>query len=49
LIGSALGVRGQAKLGGTFNYDVFVGKPLKKPQGFRTSEYTYGVNLGYSF
>ena len=49
LIGSALGVRGQAKLGGTFNYDVFVGKPLKKPQGFRTSQYTYGVNLGYSF
>lgn len=46
LIGGALGLRGDWK---GFSYDYFVGKPLKKPKGFRTSKTTTGFNLGYSF
>lgn len=46
LIGSALGLRGQ--LWG-INYDLFVGMPLKKPDGFRTSHQVAGFNLSYQF
>lgn len=46
LIGSAVGVRGDWK---GVSYDYFVGKPLKKPKGFRTSNTTTGFNVGYSF
>lgn len=46
LIGSALGLRGNV-IG--LNYDVFVGKPLSKPNGFKTSNAVAGFNLGYSF
>lgn len=49
LAGAALGVRGQAKAGGQLFYDVFVGKPLKKPDGFQTAAPKVGINLNYSF
>ncbi|TNH08346.1 ShlB/FhaC/HecB family hemolysin secretion/activation protein [Testudinibacter sp. TR-2022] len=46
LVGSALGLRGN--LWG-LNYDYFVGTPIHKPQGFRTSHVTTGFNLSYQF
>ena len=49
LMGGALGVRGEAALGGKLNYDVFIAKPIKKPDGFRTAKTTYGFNLSYAF
>lgn len=49
LIGGALGMRGEAALGGKLNYDVFIAKPIKKPSGFKTAKTTYGINLSYAF
>ncbi|TGZ98958.1 ShlB/FhaC/HecB family hemolysin secretion/activation protein [Rodentibacter pneumotropicus] len=46
LTGGVIGVRG--KLWG-INYEYFVGTPIKKPQGFRTSHVTTGFNLSYRF
>jgi hemolysin activation/secretion protein len=46
LTGWALGWRGKV---GALNYDVFVGAPVRKPQGFRTANTTYGFNLSASF
>lgn len=46
LIGSALGLRGG--LGG-FSYDIFVGRPVRKPDGFKTSDTVAGFNLSYHF
>lgn len=42
LWGSALGVRGKIK---DTQYDVFVGWPVKKPDGFRTAARTYGFQI----
>lgn len=50
LAGTALGLRGG--LGsrfGAFSYDVFVAKPINKPQGFETHSTTAGFNLNYSY
>ncbi len=49
LIGSAIGLKGQMKLGGNLSYDAFVGTPLRKPQGFQTAKAAYGFNLSYAF
>lgn len=49
LVGGALGFRGQAKLGGTLNYDLFIAKPIKRPQYFTTAKTSYGFNVSYSF
>ena len=49
LIGTAIGVRGQFKLGGNLSYDAFIGKPLRKPQGFPTADMAYGFNINYAF
>ena len=46
LTGGAIGLRGN--LWG-LNYDYFVGVPLKKPEGFRTSHVVTGFNLSYRF
>ncbi|MDI9232982.1 ShlB/FhaC/HecB family hemolysin secretion/activation protein [Limnohabitans lacus] len=46
LTGSAVGLRGQI---GPFQYDVFVGKPLSKPQHFNTSKTTAGFSLYANF
>ncbi|AOF54022.1 peptide transporter [Rodentibacter caecimuris] len=46
LIGSAIGLKGGWR---GFYYDVFVGKPISKPTGFRTSNTVAGFNVGYSF
>ena len=49
LIGAAAGLRGQFKAGGSLNYDLFAGKPIKKPKGFQTASTVFGFNLNYSF
>lgn len=46
LMGSALGLRGNIK---GMSYDVFVGKPVRKPEGFSTSDTVVGFNLNYPF
>lgn len=46
LVGTALGIRGNL---GRFSYDVFVGKPIRKPEGFKTSNTVAGFNLNYAF
>ncbi|MGX2974159.1 ShlB/FhaC/HecB family hemolysin secretion/activation protein [Ursidibacter arcticus] len=46
LVGSALGLKGGWK---NFYYDVFIGRPIRMPEGFRTSDAVAGFNLGYSF
>lgn len=46
LAGAVLGVRGHYK---TFNYDIFVGQPITKPQGFRTADTAAGFNFNWSF
>jgi hemolysin activation/secretion protein len=49
LVGTAIGLRGQFKLGGNLSYDLFVGTPLRKPQSFPTADAAYGFNLNYAF
>ncbi|WP_082985026.1 ShlB/FhaC/HecB family hemolysin secretion/activation protein [Gallibacterium genomosp. 3] len=46
LTGAVLGLKGQLR---GINYDLFVGMPLKKPQGFQTSRITSGFNISYQF
>ena len=48
LAGTVLGLKGQIKAGGNWYYDVFMGKPIYKPQHFRTDKTTFGFNLNYS-
>lgn len=49
LAGAAVGLKGQFNVGGDLSYNVFAGKPLHKPEGFRTASTAYGFNLNYSF
>ena len=46
LSGAAIGLRGTFK---GFQYDMFAAKPIRKPEGFKTSDYTVGVSLNFSF
>lgn len=46
LMGTAVGLRGGAK---GFSYDVFMGRPMRKPEGFVTSDAVAGFNIGYGF
>ena len=46
LTGMALGLRGGLA---HLQYEVFVGKPLAKPQGFRTAKTTYGMSISAQF
>ena len=46
LAGAVIGVRGAFK---GLNYDVFVGTPLNKPDGFQTANVTAGFSLLYNF
>lgn len=46
LTGAAVGLRGQQ---GHFQYDVFVGAPLNKPDHFKTSKTTAGFSLHANF
>lgn len=49
LTGLVVGFKGQLKLGGLFSYDVYAGKPLQKPEYFKTDSTHLGFNLYYSF
>jgi hemolysin activation/secretion protein len=46
LTGGVLGVRGQAQ---KFQYDVFIGAPIQKPDRFKTSSYTAGFSVSMGF
>jgi hemolysin activation/secretion protein len=46
LAGSVLGVRGGYK---GVSYDLFAGRPLKKPAGFETASTTAGFNANWSY
>lgn len=46
LTGAALGWRGQL---GRLHADVFAGKPLRMPEGFRTARVAAGFNLNYEY
>ena len=46
LAGAVLGLRGRYR---GFHYDIFVGQPIKKPEGFKTADTTAGFNLNWSF
>ncbi|MDA7416438.1 ShlB/FhaC/HecB family hemolysin secretion/activation protein [Xenophilus arseniciresistens] len=52
LAGAVLGVRGALRTGpgtSSLNYDLFIGAPVWKPEGFPTARMTAGFNLNYSF
>lgn len=49
LAGAVIGLKGQFQAGGALSYDLFVGKPIYKPQYFRTARTTGGFNLNYAF
>ncbi|HFA7037763.1 TPA: ShlB/FhaC/HecB family hemolysin secretion/activation protein [Neisseria gonorrhoeae] len=49
LAGTAIGIRGQIKLGGNLHYDIFTGRALKKPEYFQTKKWVTGFQVGYSF
>ena len=46
IAGTVLGLRGAMDM---LSYDVFVAKPIQKPEGFRTPDVTYGFSLGMKF
>ena len=46
LTGGVLGVRGQAQ---KFQYDVFIGSPIQKPDHFKTASITAGFSVSVSF
>jgi hemolysin activation/secretion protein len=46
LSGMAIGLRGSFK---GLQYDLFIGRPISKPDNFRTPRTTGGFNLNYSF
>ena len=46
LAGAVVGVRGAWD---ALSYDIFIGAPVWKPQGFRTARLASGFNLNYSF
>ncbi len=50
LSGGVIGIKGRAKRSNTtLDYDLFVGGPIAKPQGFKTAETTAGFSLSVSF
>lgn len=50
LTGSAIGLRGSLNAGvSALSYDIFVGTPVKKPDGFKTSGSMAGFNLNWTF
>ena len=49
LTGGVIGLRGALPLPKGLSYDVFVGAPIKKPEGYRTAKTTAGFNLNFTF
>ena len=46
MMGAAIGLRGSID---TVSYDVFAAMPIRKPEGFHTSDVTSGFSLGVKF
>ena len=46
LAGGVIGIRGTFR---GLGYDIFVGAPIRKPEGFRTARVSGGFSLNYSF
>ena len=46
MMGAAVGLRGSID---TVSYDVFAAMPIRKPEGFHTSDVTSGFSLGVKF
>ena len=46
LTGAAAGLRGSR---GAISYDLFIGTPLRKPEGFKTATANVGFSLSASF
>ena len=49
LAGTAIGIRGQIKLGGNLHYDIITGRALKKPEFFQSRKWASGFQVGYTF
>jgi hemolysin activation/secretion protein len=49
LTGGVVGLRGALDALKGLSYDLFVGTPISKPQGYRTAKVTGGLNFNYSF
>jgi len=54
LTGTVIGLRGSGLASGLkalsgFNYDVFIGKPINKPEGFSSYDTTAGFNLSWLY
>jgi hemolysin activation/secretion protein len=51
LAGTVLGLRGDigSERSGILSYDVFVGKPINKPQGFATHDEVAGFSFNYAY
>lgn len=49
LADTAIGIRGQIKLGGNLHYDIFTGRALKKPEFFQSRKWASGFQVGYTF
>jgi hemolysin activation/secretion protein len=49
LTGGVIGLRGALDIPKGLSYDVFVGAPIHKPEGYRTAKTTAGFNLNFTF
>lgn len=49
LLGGIIGFKGKVNLAGNINYNLFVGKPFKKPDNFNTDRMSIGFSFGYNF
>ena len=49
LAGTAVGIRGQMKLGGNLHYDIFTGCALNRPESFQSRKWASGFQVGYTF
>ncbi len=49
LVGSAFGCRGNFSASGNLAYDLFLGVPLRYPDGFPKDDITGGFSINYSF
>lgn len=49
LSGAVLGLKGRHQYHGDWSYDVFIGTPIKEPDGFEADDWVSGFTLGYSY
>ncbi|WP_306349126.1 ShlB/FhaC/HecB family hemolysin secretion/activation protein [Pasteurella atlantica] len=49
LSGAVFGLKGQFNKLGKWHYDVFIGKPIYQPKGFKADSIVTGFNINYSY